>query len=442
MHQQREAEMEIIRQQNRRKVPVLYYLCRNRQLEHPHFIEVPIVSPDGLYLRDVIEKFDSLRGKGMASMYSWSCKRSYKNAFVWNDLCEDDLVVPAHENEYILKGSELVVEHNSGRFGPARSIKSQSLEQLNEPPSSITQDVYSSSSKMIGKKIKTSQEDENCDNLTRYKIYKSTHGIADASTQTDEHVKVQETSRRSFLIDDGPVESTTTNSPPSSSGACSSAYKTDTLESLMKADNSDFKTSEKHQEEEEKQEQYEVSPNTKIRALLQLIFCGSISFQDHNFNQALSCRSRSSSKLSSQLLPSSSVMLGELDYLSEKPRFMGMQLGDKQYFSGSLVETKTLKNEEISNLKRSSSYGANRMNKLDSTLTRTKCIPRSIMGSLSKHSRSTSMRFCEDSNSCVLSPCISNNGSKRMSVDCLPKKPSKMESFGDNKENMIKIDES
>ncbi|KAJ0948744.1 hypothetical protein HanRHA438_Chr01g0031111 [Helianthus annuus] len=35
---------------------VLYYLCRNQQLEHPHFIEVTLVSPDGLYLRDVIEK--------------------------------------------------------------------------------------------------------------------------------------------------------------------------------------------------------------------------------------------------------------------------------------------------------------------------------------------------------------------------------------------------
>ncbi|PWA77525.1 hypothetical protein CTI12_AA223680 [Artemisia annua] len=34
-----------------RKVPVVYYLCRNRQLEHPHFIEVGVVSPVGLYLR-------------------------------------------------------------------------------------------------------------------------------------------------------------------------------------------------------------------------------------------------------------------------------------------------------------------------------------------------------------------------------------------------------
>lgn len=37
--------------QNDGKVPVVYYLCRNQQLEHPHFMEVSISSPDGLYLR-------------------------------------------------------------------------------------------------------------------------------------------------------------------------------------------------------------------------------------------------------------------------------------------------------------------------------------------------------------------------------------------------------
>ncbi|CAL1389762.1 unnamed protein product [Linum trigynum] len=39
--------------QQHRKVVIVFYLCRNRQLEHPHFIEVPLSSPDGLYLRDL-----------------------------------------------------------------------------------------------------------------------------------------------------------------------------------------------------------------------------------------------------------------------------------------------------------------------------------------------------------------------------------------------------
>jgi hypothetical protein len=36
----------------KRSVPVVYYLSRNGQLEHPHFMEVPLSSPEsGLYLR-------------------------------------------------------------------------------------------------------------------------------------------------------------------------------------------------------------------------------------------------------------------------------------------------------------------------------------------------------------------------------------------------------
>ena len=32
-------------------VAVVYYLRRNHELEHPHFMEVPLASPQGLYLR-------------------------------------------------------------------------------------------------------------------------------------------------------------------------------------------------------------------------------------------------------------------------------------------------------------------------------------------------------------------------------------------------------
>jgi hypothetical protein len=35
----------------KRSVPVVYYLSRNGQLEHPHFMEVPLSSPEGLHLR-------------------------------------------------------------------------------------------------------------------------------------------------------------------------------------------------------------------------------------------------------------------------------------------------------------------------------------------------------------------------------------------------------
>lgn len=66
--QQQQLQSQPQLQQNDGKVPVVYYLCRNRQLEHPHFIEVPLSSPDGLYLR----------GKSTCIMMFYSC--------VWNTI--------------------------------------------------------------------------------------------------------------------------------------------------------------------------------------------------------------------------------------------------------------------------------------------------------------------------------------------------------------------
>ncbi|CAN6197786.1 unnamed protein product [Urochloa humidicola] len=96
-------------------VTVVYYLCRSgRHLEHPHLMEMRLASPNqALYLRDVICRLDALRGKGMAAMYSWSCKRRYKTGFVWHDVLEDDMLLPAQGSEYVLKGSLLLPGHSS-----------------------------------------------------------------------------------------------------------------------------------------------------------------------------------------------------------------------------------------------------------------------------------------------------------------------------------------
>lgn len=495
-----EPEQETQRLQKSRKVPVVYYLCRNRQLEHPHFIEVPLTSSDGLFLRDVIEKLNVLRGRGMASMYSWSCKRSYKNGFVWHDLCEDDLILPANGNEYVLKGSELVEESNSGRFAPA--VKLQNLKQLPEPPSARSQDDSSSSTSMSGRETKNSQDDElsptlrlssssgvspesrggkstvsgGCLSLTEYKIYK-TDGLADASTQTEENVKAnkaRETCTRGVSTDDAASESLTNSSPqnqppcvkdnseiqidpspPSSSSTCSSVGKTETLESLIKADASKYNSFRRLEEVGQ------MPVNSKLRAtdmLMQLISCGSISVKDHSFGLIPSYKPRfSDSKFPSPLF-STSVMLGELDCLPDNPRFMSMRLEDKEYFSGSLVETKNIKEEGTATLKRSSSYNADRTNNGDPNLekeentTRTKCIPRSLKPSLGKHPKSESMRSPisegprisseTGSSSRIVSPCPSNCSSKRMTGQCSAKKQSgRLESFREEKENVIKIEE-
>ncbi|MCO5557521.1 hypothetical protein L7F22_011086 [Adiantum nelumboides] len=91
-----------------RKVHVVYYLSRSGQLEHPHLLEVSIPPNQGLYLRDVKRHLAVIRGKRLPSTFAWSYKRSYKNGYVWQDLCDDDLIFPAHGCEYVLKGSEIL----------------------------------------------------------------------------------------------------------------------------------------------------------------------------------------------------------------------------------------------------------------------------------------------------------------------------------------------
>ncbi|KAF9675159.1 hypothetical protein SADUNF_Sadunf09G0003100 [Salix dunnii] len=467
-------------QQQNRKVPVVYYLCRNRQLEHPHFIEVPLVSPDGLYLRDVIERLNVLRGRGMASLYSWSSKRSYKNGFVWHDLCEDDLILPAHGSEYVLKGSELFEESNSDRFAPVGTIKMQNLKLLPEPASSRSQDDSSSSASLNGKETKHSQEDEVSPpqqrpgssgvspestvgknsswngslSLTEYKIYKS-DGFTNASTQTEENVskpKSRETCSRGVSTDDGSLEQECNEndqnrfpqvkenseicenpvSPhPSSSSTSSSGGKTETLESLIRADVNKINSFRILEEED-----IRMPNNARLKAsnmLMQLISCGSISVKDNSFGLVPTYRPRfTHSKFPSPLF-STSMMLGELDCLSENPRMMGLRLEEKEYFSGSLIETKMLKEGDgHPSLKRSSSFNADRTCKQpdsvedndESTSGRSKCIPRSIKASLCNQPQSESLQSPvsdkprNSSNgadgSQVMHDSSSNGGSKRV----------------------------
>ncbi|XP_031402970.1 protein UPSTREAM OF FLC-like [Punica granatum] len=66
-----EPNLTLQTERSRGRVAVVYYLSRNGQLRHPHFIEVPLSSSQWLSLRDFIRRLDQLRGKGMASPYSW-----------------------------------------------------------------------------------------------------------------------------------------------------------------------------------------------------------------------------------------------------------------------------------------------------------------------------------------------------------------------------------
>ncbi|KAG4961222.1 hypothetical protein GLYMA_13G322200v4 [Glycine max] len=489
-----------------RKVPVLYYLCRNRQLEHPHFMEVPLSSPDGLYLRDVIDRLNALRGRGMTSLYSWSCKRSYKNGFVWHDLCEDDLILPAHGSEYVLKGSELFYESNSERFGPISNGKIQSLKQLPEPVTCRSHDEASTSSSMTEKETRNSQEDDDLSPrqqtgssdvspqsragksdslslpLTEYQIYKN-DGLADASTQTEENVNKPETqktcTRGVSTEDDGSLEPECheigetqvpqvkynseicrdTVSPPPSTPS-SSGGKTETLESLIRADVSKMNSFRILEEE-----RIRMQTNARLKAsnlLMQLISCGSISVKNHSVGLIPSYKDRlSHSKFPSPLF-STSVTFGDFDCVAEKAKVMGLKLEDKEYYSGSVVESKVLKEGDGHGvLKRSSSCNAERTSEelksqdteASSSLGNSKYAPQSVKASSTKQQPSECMRSPVSDGSrnstdktygLGISPVPSIGSSKRiteLSAGSGRKQSKRVDSFREE-ERVIKIEES
>ncbi|PON75304.1 hypothetical protein PanWU01x14_042710 [Parasponia andersonii] len=194
-NQRSKARIETKPMKTEQKVPVLYYLSRNGQLEHPHFMVVPL-SSQGLYLKDVMSKLISLRGQGIASMYSWSSKRSYKNGFVWQDLSENDLIYPCQGHEYVLKGSQVLESSLSFRSfeSTTSSFSSSSSSSIfsreTNSPGGEHSDVDPST--IIRRKH---QSWGSFDDLREYQVHKpkTTKELAgratNASTQTDEKTR-------------------------------------------------------------------------------------------------------------------------------------------------------------------------------------------------------------------------------------------------------------
>ncbi|XP_059651768.1 protein SOSEKI 1-like [Cornus florida] len=91
-----------------RRLHVVYFLSREGRIEHPHLIRVHHLSRNGVRLQDVKRWLSELRGKDMPESFSWSYKRRYRTGYVWQDLLDEDLITPISDNEYILKGSEIV----------------------------------------------------------------------------------------------------------------------------------------------------------------------------------------------------------------------------------------------------------------------------------------------------------------------------------------------
>lgn len=348
----------------KKKVSVVYYLSRNGQLEQPHFMEVTLSSRDGLYLKDVMDRLNFLRGNGMASLYSWSSKRSYKNGFVWHDLSEDDFIYPAHGQEYVLKGSELLRSSSS-----PTSQETTDSERTDFPPERRKKTPPASSSVDFGE----------------YKVYRNKLMAADASvramdaaTQTDDERR-RRRRRREFgegdeegenrgevvVEEDDPTTELSCDeiSPPPSSSS------TETLESLIKADGRVVVRSTAGGGDENDRS-VTGCPSGRFRSsasavLMNLISCGSISVKDHGGvgggGHSLPPRGGPAEHQEETK---------EMDGAIELPSFSSIRLENKEYFSGSLIETKkkTIAGDSTAaaaGLKRSSSYNAERGSKME-----------------------------------------------------------------------------
>ncbi|CAL1374454.1 unnamed protein product [Linum trigynum] len=132
----------------KRKAAVVYHISRNGHFEHPHFLEVPLSSSKGLYLKDVINALNAIRGPGMANMYSWSSKRSHGKGYVWKDLTDDDLIQPCNDDgdndQYILQGSPVPELFSTWNLtSPADTLTSSATSKASSDASSLSEDFDS-----------------------------------------------------------------------------------------------------------------------------------------------------------------------------------------------------------------------------------------------------------------------------------------------------------
>ncbi|KAL5975770.1 hypothetical protein ACLOJK_020097 [Asimina triloba] len=420
-------------------------------------------------------------------------------------------------NEYVLKGSELLEEPHSDRLQSCgNNVKAlRNMRQLQDATTSSarSQEASSSSSDTVGRETRTNQEGQLSPpehhhqtkspsvmspesagagknslpggslSFTEYIVYMA-EGGADASTETDDISRIgraPDTCTRGISIDEEAMAVEMHGSrqqripalkekaelaqgeispPPSSSSTSSSDRKTETLESLIRAEATKMNGFRIFEEEE-----LCILLNTKLKALnvlMQIISCRSIFVKDHHILGLIpTYKPRFTHAKFHSPYFSRSMVLGELDYLTENPRLMGLRLEDKEYFSGNLIETTKHREEQgVPGLKRSSSYNADRTcpsseagvsKENDMDTARSKCIPRAIKAASIKHSysRTEIMRlpisdgarnsFAGADSLQSASPSVSKGGSKRI-TDPSRKRSSKRLDYKEN-EKLIKIEE-
>ncbi|EEF29252.1 protein SOSEKI 2 [Ricinus communis] len=386
-----------------KKVQVVYYLSRNGQLEHPHYMEVVHFTNHHLRLKDVMDRLTVLRGKGMPSLYSWSCKRSYKNGYVWNDLAENDIIYPSDGAEYVLKGSELVegcserlqqlqVTNNNRPLIQELNLhaKGKQLAPSQQPKLQLeeTHNTKFEFEDFEEDQEQESQEEYEDEEKTSYTSSTTPHSRCSRGVSTDE---LEEPSKNPTTESTHHDSSPPPPPPPPSNKAHLITNPNNTPIPKRYEDGDPIFTE---------------SAPSRNSVLLQLISCGNLAVAKAKNNAAESLKhqqpkvttvviKRSESNLHKGVLYKSAVKVAEEDeirYMSENPRFGNLQAEEKEYFSGSIVESMSENRvaADSAGLKRSNSYNEERSTKgrmeeeaeQEETRergSRGKCIPRKMV---------------------------------------------------------------
>ncbi|EER92710.1 hypothetical protein SORBI_3001G473500 [Sorghum bicolor] len=331
-----------------RKVQIIYYLCRNGQLEHPHFMELAQHPHQPLRLKDVMDRLTLLRGKGMPALFSWSCKRNYKNGYVWNDLSENDVIYPSDGVEYVLKGSEIFPGCSSDRF--------QHLRVTDRSPTKPALALPHMSHKQYADSYRDDAVEDREDDELGYSYHHrrtASSGRLVAARADKPAVSARATNRARPV--ELPVEET---SPPSST----SSDKPPAPATTHQQQQTGRRASDLLQEP--------VEPSRPASMLLQLIACGSTAPVAAGGGGG-SGRCRAEPRRSCGLVSRLSARGGADEDEDEEEEAAGGELGrrfghlaveNKEYFSGSIVEGAGGRGTPLpaSSLKRSNSYNEER----------------------------------------------------------------------------------
>ncbi|KAK3042976.1 hypothetical protein RJ639_000953 [Escallonia herrerae] len=350
-----------------RKVQVVYYLSRNGQLEHPHFMEVTHLAHHQLRLKDVMDRLIVLRGKGMPSLYSWSCKRSYKNGYVWNDLSENDIIHSTEGAEYVLKGCEFIEGCADGfqqlQVGNRQEVQDPVFHQRRKQPASKRHPVPEE----VGSNRYTDHGDENDEEEDQYEEKPSyntpntPHSRCSRGCSTDEiELLHHESTQKNPSAELSTQEN---SSPPSTTSSSVSDKANESINASKRFEDGDLVSTE--------------SLLSRNSVLLQLIACGggSVSFRGKSAPVAKEPPARTSARKSSSLhrgvlckaTAAAKVVVEEdemISCMSENPRLGNLQGEEKEYFSGSIVESMSEERAQVEPaLKKSSSYNEERSSK-------------------------------------------------------------------------------